>query len=417
MINKVRGTQDFIDYSFINELLERVRHLLQLHNFAQIQTPILEYLDLFKRSLGEQTEVITKQMFVIDSEHDEQKICLRPEATAPIMRAFLEHGGAHSFTLPWKVFAIGAMFRHERPQKGRYREFHQCSIEMIGTSSLWHDAELLALLDDLFSRVLHISGYALVINYLGCAQDRVAYKKELHAFIEKGIDGLCEFCHERKEKNILRALDCKNENCQRYYANAPRITDHLCETCAVEWKQLRATLDTLSISYTHLPTLVRGLDYYEKTVFEFVSSNLGAQTAFCGGGRYNGLATQLGAREAVPAIGAGIGIERLMLLLEDTQEHLRQEKRLHVIIPMTVTQYPLAMLLADALFRAGVTTDLFIEQDSLRSMMRKANKLGARYALILGETEQQDGTVVIKDLVAGTQETVRQVDAVAYLKK
>jgi histidyl-tRNA synthetase len=231
-------------------------------------------------------------------------------------------------------------------------------------------------------------------------------------------NSICSQCQERKKHNIMRIFDCKNPQCQEIYRNAPFIADHICTECSQEWQNLQKQLSLLSVSHVYRPTLVRGLDYYNKTVFEFVSKNLGAQDTFCGGGRYNQLVAQLGGNQDQPAIGAAFGIERLMLLLEPLRDQLNipHPPALHMIIPMTQAQHSLALLLADELRAQGICTDVLFE-GSMKSMMRKAGKLAATYVLILGETEQQNRTVMLKNMATGAEQSVAQVDVVAMLKK
>ena len=413
MIRRVKGTQDFIDMTLFNFLITQAKNHLRLYNFTEIATPILEPLDLFKRSLGLETDVVTKEMYTLCGD-EEEPICLRPEATASCVRAFVEHSITQ---VPWKVFLWGPMFRHERPQKGRYRQFHQINIEVIGSQSIDQDVQFIKMLDRFFLETLHLDTYALLINFLGCAQDRVAYKKKLHAYLEKQQGDVCTTCIERKEKNLLRIFDCKNEACQKAYAAAPHIADHLCEPCAQEWQQLKDTLEQLSVSYSYRPTLVRGLDYYDKTVFEFVSTELGAQNAFCGGGRYNSLVKQIGGKEDQPSIGASIGVERALLLLERIKDTLQlpQLPPLIVVLPLTKEQHALALLVADELQARSFCTDVLLEGDSVKSMMRQANKMGARFALLLGPDEQAQKVVTVKTMMTGDEEKVPQKELVSYL--
>jgi histidyl-tRNA synthetase len=230
---------------------------------------------------------------------------------------------------------------------------------------------------------------------------------------------ICATCKERKEKNIMRIFDCKNPTCQELYRTAPEITQHLCARCSKEWKQLKDQLEILSVTYTHHPTLVRGLDYYDKTVFEFVSSSLGSQNAFCSGGRYNQLATLLGSKTDFPSIGAAIGIERVLLMLEQHQDQLvlPQKEAISAVMPLGSEQQNLALLIGDLLFDAGICVEVMLEDDSIKSMMRKANKLGAQFALIIGPTEQETGTITVKTMITGTEEKIAQRDLVNYLKK
>lgn len=415
MIQRVKGTQDFLDLTLFNYFLGQTRKHLELYNFKEIATPILEPLDLFKRSLGLETDVVTKEMYIIKSE-DEEQICLRPEVTASISRAFLEHGG---ITTPWKVFTWGPMFRHERPQKGRYRQFHQVDIEVIGSDAIDQDVQFIKMLDRFFHEGLKLNTYALLINFLGCADDRLAYRKKLRAFLETLNNAQCATCMVRKDKNVMRVFDCKNLDCQLLYKKAPLITDSLCEICAGEWQQLRNTLEALSVSYSVSPSLVRGLDYYDKTVFEFVSGELGAQNTFCGGGRYNTLLGQLGAKEEQPSLGVAIGIERILLLLEASKNALAlpMEPPLIVVVPLSPEQHTLGLLIADELQARGMCTDILLEGDSVKSMMRKANKMAAKYALLIGSEEQQAKTVKIKNMMTGAEEVVPQKDVASILSK
>ncbi|TET06381.1 histidine--tRNA ligase [Candidatus Dependentiae bacterium] len=416
MFKRVKGTQDFLDLSLFNFIVEQMKQHLQLYHFHEIATPIIEPTELFKRSLGLQTEIVKKEMFLIDVGKGEESICLRPEATAPIVRAFVENGIQ---TTPWKVFTYGPMFRYERPQKGRYRQFHQITIEAIGVHSIGYDAQIIKMLDCLFHEILTLNNYALQLNFLGCIKDREAYLHKLYTFLEKHADTLCNLCLERKEKNIMRVFDCKNSKCQEIFTKAPKLIDNLCDTCAQEWQQLRDDLDLLAVSYLITPTLVRGLDYYNKTVFEFISHNLGAQKEFCGGGRYDQLVREVGGKEDQPSVGAGIGIERLMLLLEPIKNTLPLPElpALHVIIPMSEKQQLLALLVSNELHIHKLCTDVLLDGDSLKGMLRKANKMGAAYCLILGEEEQRKHEVTIKNMMTGEEKRIPQSEAATYLMR
>lgn len=413
MIPRVKGTQDFIDCTLFNFIIDQFAQHVALYHFTQIATPILEYVDLFKRSLGQHTDVVSKEMFIIKSDNAKEQICLRPEATAATVRAFIE---ANPLT-PWKVFSYGPMFRYERPQKGRYRQFHQINMEVIGTKSISQDVQLITMLDRFFHEKLKLNNYSLQINFLGTSEDRQQYLKELKSFLSKA-DGICKTCAERADRNPLRIFDCKNEACQKIYQKAPHIVDHLSEESHQEWEQLKQELTLLSVSFVYNPNLVRGLDYYNKTVFEFASENLGAQNAFCGGGRYDQLVKELGSRHDYPSIGAAIGIERLMMLLEPMRDSLAipQPKPLVVLMPLAEAQQPLALLVADTLHAAGQEADTLLDGDSLKSMMRKANKMGAMYALIIGDDEQKNKSVLVKNMITGDQQNIAQVELVQFLR-
>ncbi|MCK5632207.1 histidine--tRNA ligase [bacterium] len=411
MVKKIKGTQDFLDLSLFNFIATAAREHLAIHHFTEIKTPILEATELFKRSLGVQTDVVTKEMFTIAQK---ESICLRPELTAATVRAFIENKVQQT---PWKVFSIGPAFRYERPQKGRFRQFHQLNIEIIGSDSISQDVGLIAMLDRFFHEKLKLTNGALLINFLGCPDDRKAFRILLAEFLNNLPGDICDTCKVRKDTNIMRVFDCKNPDCQKLYRNAPRMTDNLCDGCGQEWQILQDQLQLLSVSFSVDHTLVRGLDYYSKTVFEFVSDNLGAQSSICGGGRYNQLVSQLGGAKDQPSIGVAIGIERLLLLLEQNRSELPlpSAPALHVILPMTKQHHSLALVLAGTLQANNLCTDILLEGNSLKSMMRTANKLGAKYSLILGDQEQIDGTVTVKNMMTSESKIIKQVDLSSYL--
>lgn len=419
MIHRIKGTQDLLDLALFNEICDKAKKQFEIYNFTEIVTPILEPLDLYIRSLGEETDVIKKEMYLIKSdakeESSEEAICLRPEGTASTVRAFVENNIVNT---PWKVFSIGPMFRHERPQKGRLRQFHQMNIEVIGSKAIEQDVQLIKMLDRLFFEAYAIENYALLINFLGCKEDRKKFKIILNKFLDTKLHLICPTCIIRKEKNIMRVFDCKGPDCSALYQEAPAPTDHLCEDCKAEWQSILNNLEHLSVSYSIKKTLVRGLDYYSKTVFEFVSGDLGAQNAFCGGGRYDQLALEVGAKEDQPSVGAAIGIERLLLLLDAVKNKvvIPHKLPLYIIMPMSKEQYPLALLLADELQANKLCCDILVESDSVKSMMRKANKMGAKFVIIVGEEEQKNSIVTLKNMVTGSEEKISQSKLVEYLK-
>lgn len=414
MIPRVKGTQDYIKMDLYNLIIEKIKIELALYNFTEIATPIIEPVSLFIRSLGEHTDVVSKEMFIIQSRNEEkEQICLRPEMTASTMRAFLQNNITQ---FPWHVFSHGPLFRYERPQKGRYRQFHQVNIESIGTDSISYDIQLILLLDRFFHERLAINNYVLQLNFLGCTTDRERYHNELYTFVkQQGPTSLCNTCITRAQTNLLRIFDCKQEACQTVYNVAPKITDHLCNDCQSDWEQLQNSLHMLSVSYICNPKLVRGLDYYNKTVFEFISNALGAQNAFCGGGRYNQLATQLGAKQDIPAIGAALGIERVILLLEQ-QQTATDQRSFSVIIPFGPAQHALALLLADELHAGNICVDAFFD-GTMKQKMRQANAQGAAYVLLIGEDEQNENKVTVKNLQTGDQEKIDIIRVKEYLEK
>ena len=415
MIRRIKGTQDILDTRLFDFIINTIATHAQTYNFQKIITPIIEPIELFKRSLGQHTDVVSKEMFLIARGDKEPTICLRPEMTASTIRAFVENNITHT---PWKVFSHGPLFRYERPQKGRFRQFNQFNLEVIGTTATADDVQFIMLLDQLFTNALKLDNYALHLNYLGTRDDRATFKTILYDFLTSHADELCATCNVRKDKNILRIFDCKNETCKKIYTTAPKITDHLSDSSDKNWKRIQEQLHLLGVSYITNPFLVRGLDYYNEIVFEFVSDDLGAQNAFCGGGRYDTLATIVGAKQDQPSIGAAIGLERLMLLLEAQKDTLAlpQQKQLHVVIPMEDKQGTLALLVANTLQRAELCTDVLLD-GSAKSRMRKANKMGAAFTLLIGDQEQQDQTVMVKNMITSTQEVVKQTKLLNYFGK
>lgn len=416
MFSKVKGTQDWLDMGLVQGVLAKVHTYLALHNFSEIATPLLEYATLFERSLGNETDVVSKQMFFIaphKEESDKDRLCLRPEATAGIMRAYLEN--QHELPNPWKVYTVGPMFRYERPQKGRFRQLHQISLEAIGVASLEYDALFISMIAHLFEEILGLSAFVLHINYLGDVQDRELYKKALREFLD-GKD-ICATCLHRKETNVLRALDCKVEMCKKIYEDAPEITAYFSQATQEEWKALQNNLHILGVTFVHNPFLVRGLDYYNKTVFEFVGTALGAQNALCGGGRYDGLSQELGSKEPIPSIGVGIGIERLLLLCQEHADALTAKKpALHVIIPFDQAQHTLSLLMASSLTKHGICADVSLESTSVKNKMKKANKQGAAYVILIGQDEMEKNYVTIKHMITGAEEKVEQGKLLHYLQ-
>ena len=309
------------------------------------------------------------------------------------------------------------MFRHERPQKGRFRQFHQFNLEVIGSDKISEDAQCLKMLDSLFTN-FGINEYAIMINFLGTSEERKAYTEKLNKHLDTIVDKICKTCLVRKDKNIMRVFDCKNETCQSLYNDAPKIVDNLGTESEKEWKQLQEQLDLLSVSYTVNPKLVRGLDYYSKTVFEFVSPNLGSQSSFCAGGRYNNLVKAVGGKQDQPSIGASIGIERLVMVLEPIKDTLSlpHPAALTVIIPLSEEQHTLALLISEDLHAQKITNDVLFE-GSVKSMMRKANKMGATFTVLIGADEQESRTATVKNMINSTEKNMDQTKLAQYLKK
>lgn len=416
MITRVQGTYDRLDSRAYRQLLDDIRDELSRAAFSEITTPIIEQLDLFRRSLGLHTDVVGKEMYLVTTAHetDAPSLCLRPEGTAAVMRAFLN--SAQQLSTPWRAFMIGPFFRHERPQKGRYRQFEQATIEVIGAESVMYDAQLIMLLNRLFSARLQLKGYRLLLNYMGCQADGARYRTEaLMSFLREHRSVICATCQQRAETNPMRIFDCKQEACQKIYAAAPRITDFLCEGCEGEWQLLRTTLTAFDVPFIETASLVRGLDYYGKTVFEFVSDQLGAQSTFCGGGRYDRLSLELGAAEAIPSIGAGLGIERLLMLCEQREGASSDAVGPVMVVPISAEDRQYALQVALQLQEAGIATDIALESQSVKKQFRHADRLASRFVVVVGETERASNTVAIKDMASGATTTCAQAELIATL--
>ncbi len=414
-VTKIRGTQDKFGSSYRLEeaVRKKVVSWLQNYNYSRVETPVMEKVELFIDSLGADTDIVNKELFYIQTPDDE-KICLRPEFTVGIFRAFLE--AKSSIILPWKVFAVGPCFRYERPQKGRWRQFDQVSIELMGGKSILYDVELIMMLDKLFSQQLGIVEYSLKINCIGLPEERVVFRKELAVFLDKFSTELCLDCQKRRSSNILRCLDCKNESCQNTYRAAPTIFDYLSAQTLQEFELLKDTLMCNGVNFEVCPTLVRGLDYYEGVVFEFISNSLGAQSTFCGGGRYElSKKFDLPASERTPSVGAGIGLGRLCMILENIGFQF-DTPQLLCVVPVSDAEQGFCLMLADFLRVHGFRVDVNFDKTSIKNGMKQADKLAATKVIIVGEQEVATGLLTLKDMKTGVEEKVYQKDLLEVLK-
>ncbi|MGD9716388.1 MAG: histidine--tRNA ligase [Sulfuricurvum sp.] len=390
MIQSLRGMNDILspDYERFEYFLETASRIAKRYGFHYIETPLLEETALFKRSVGESSDIVGKEMyqFIDKGEND---VCLRPEGTAGVVRAFIQHkldkkGGIHRF------YYHGPMFRYERPQKGRLREFHQFGVESFGVESVYEDALMIMMIADIL-KALGI-GYRLKLNSLGDQHCMPPYREKLVAFIESCGDAICEDCVRRKSTNPIRVLDCKNEKCQSLYVNAPKLIDNLCEGCESDFATLKTILDQHAIAYEIDTNLVRGLDYYSKTAFEFVSDNIGSQSAIAGGGRYDRLVEFLDGKPT-PAVGFAIGIERLLELIVMPEP----KREGYYLGAMDAESLPLVLKVAEALRK---TQKAVVEYDpkKLQNHLKGADRINARYCAVIGENERNTGTVWVKDL-------------------
>ncbi len=410
-IKRPNGTEDILpsvspDWQVLESLL---RETAGKYGFGEIRIPTFEQTDLFCRSVGETTDVVQKEMYTVTAKGS--KFTLRPEGTAGTIRAMLQNGLLNE-ALPQRVFYILSCFRHERPQAGRLREFHQFGVEMAGSASPSADAEVISLAKQILDMV-GLKGIELYINSIGCPTCRKAYHEALHKYFAASEEQLCETCRTRLEKNPMRILDCKSPICGEIGKDAPLILDYLCEDCNTHFTQLKANLDMLGIAYKVNPRIVRGLDYYTKTVFEFVTTDIGAQGTVCGGGRYDGLIGQLGGPDT-PALGFGMGLERLLLTMRNQGIAISEPAPCDVyFVPMGEEAASKALLLTTQLRREGISAQTDVMGRSLRAQMKYADKIHARFTIVLGDNELAEGRADVKNMKTGEKTSIALNDTFA----
>jgi histidyl-tRNA synthetase len=397
-ITSVRGFNDILPGECeLWRLMEREAYsVFSSYGFLEIKVPAVEKTELFTRSIGETTDIVEKEMYTfVDRRGD--SLTLRPEGTAPVVRAYIQH---KLYTTPiQKLYYTGPMFRYERPQKGRYRQFYQIGAEVLGDDSPKADAETLVMLMSLFRR-LGLDGVNLGINSLGCSECRPVYKERLLVFLNEKTEALCDNCRRRIEANPLRALDCKSPKCIQATGNAPSILDFLCSGCSSHFAEVENTMKLRQIEFTVEPRMVRGLDYYTKTTFEVTSDGLGSQNAIAAGGRYDELVEALGG-PVTPCFGFAIGVERVALLLKEKGFSL---KPLSVFIALGPEAEARGMALVKSLRDKGLRVIEDFSIGTLKSRMKRADRLGARFAIILGDDELESGVVTVKDMESAVQE-------------
>lgn len=415
MIKGIRGFKDILpdEISVWQFVEQKAREVFHLYGYSEMRTPILEKLELFVRGVGEDTDIVQKEMYLIPGQR-EGDMALRPEGTAPIVRAYVEHmlyAKGDYKDRPYKIYYIGPMFRHERPQAGRLRQFHQIGAEALGVEDPLVDAEILALLQS-FLLSLDVRETQLQLNSVGCMTCRPVYREELRNYLKARLNALCENCQGRYERNPLRVLDCKNEGCRVIVSQAPLISNFYCSICKDHLQQLQDLLQSLNIPYVMNPRLVRGLDYYMRTAFEIVSDQLGAQNAIVGGGRYDGLAQDIGG-PPVPGIGFAMGIERLISLQKVKPESYIPDVFIAALGKEAKRE---AFLLQNQLRDAGIKTEILYQDDrSLKSQLRAADKFRARYVIILGDDELRTGELTLKNMQEGIQERIKKEDTLPRL--
>lgn len=377
----------------------------RLAGYERVRTPVFEQTEVFARGVGGSTDIVEKEMYTF-SDKGGRSLTLRPEGTAGVMRAALEHHLPKQGNLPAKLWYAGTFYRHEKPQAGRQREFVQVGIEALGSEDPLLDAEVVIVGWDALT-ALATPEVDLLINTMGCTRPhcRPAYLDTLRGYLDDHADELCEDCLRRRTANPLRVFDCKREGCQGAVAQAPLLPDHVCDDCRVHHETVLAALDAADLPYTPSPRLVRGLDYYTRTTFEYQSGVLGAQSAVGGGGRYDGLAEELGG-DRFPGVGFALGVDRTLLALETADVVPSAQPRADVFVVAVGAARPGGLSLAVDLRRSGIACDLAFDDRSFKAGMKQADRAGARVALIVGEQELETGTVTVKDLASGEQREV-----------
>lgn len=415
MINIPKGTKDVLpNQSYKWQYIENTaREVARVFNLKEIRTPVFEHTELFQRGVGETTDVVNKEMYTFEDKGG-RSVTLKPEGTAGAVRLYIENGLA-STPAPVKAFYLIPAFRYERPQAGRLREFHQFGIEVFGSPSPQTDAEVIFAASTFLDKLKVKS--RLEINSIGCKVCRADYNRALREYFAPNLPQMCETCRSRYDKNPLRMLDCKEEGCKRIAAGAPKIIDYLCTDCKEHFDGVKKLLDAQGLDYSVNPNIVRGLDYYTRTVFEFVSTDIGAQGTVCGGGRYDGLIEQLGGAPT-PAIGFAAGIERLMLLMENTGAPFpEEEKPLIYVAGFDDESRAAAFSIAIKLRQKGISAEIDHLGRSVKAQFKYADKLGVKYVAAIGGNELASGTVNVKNMTDGTQRAVKLDDIYTYLKE
>ena len=406
-IKAPKGTKDMLPqdaykWQYIEDSWKKI---CKEYGFKEIRTPMFEATELFNRGIGDTTDVVQKEMYTFE-DLGKRSITLKPEGTSPTVRAFIE-SNLYAETQPTKLFYDIPCFRYEKPQAGRLREFHQFGIENFGTSSMLADAEIIALGYDFLQR-MGIEDVELHISSVGCRECRPKHRKALQDFLRPKYDELCETCKSRFDKNPMRILDCKSDKDQELVKGAPMMLDYLCDDCKKDFDELKAHLDSMGIKYVVDPSIVRGLDYYTKTAFEFITTKIGAQGTVCGGGRYDHLIEEIGGPD-MPGVGFGLGKERLIMLMEESGNDFGGDIRPQLFVAWIgdeAREY--AVKLVNDLRKKGLRCELDTRERNLKGQMKYANKLGAAYTAVIGEDEVKSGEITLKNMESGEQKKVKR---------
>ena len=400
-----RGTADKLP-SQINKwhtIEKAASQIAEAYGCKELRTPTFEHTELFQRSVGDTTDVVQKEMYTFNDKKG-RSITLKPEGTAGVVRAALENGLLNE-ALPLKLYYLTSCFRYEAPQSGRLREFKQFGVEYFGTDSPISDAEIICMANDVL-KFLQLKDIKLEINSIGCRKCRAEYQKALREYYSQYKEQLCDTCKERLEKNPMRLLDCKSEICHGFAEKAPIITDYLCEDCETHFNKVKQALDNMNVKYSLNPRIVRGLDYYTNTVFEFVSDSCGTQGTVCGGGRYNGLVEEIGGK-AVSGLGFAMGLERIIMVMDAQNAEYEPAKKCDLFIAGTDEASSLyAMGLVRQLRDEGFWAECDIVGRSLKAQMKYADKIGADFSMVIGENEIQSGKAEIKNMKSGEKSVI-----------
>lgn len=411
-----RGTKDITPkeaYKW-NYVENKFREVCSLFGYEEMRTPVFEHTELFKRSVGDTTDIVQKEMYSFTDKGD-RDITLKPEGTAGVVRAFIENK-LYADTQPTKLFYITPCFRYERPQAGRQRQFHQFGIEALGSDNPSLDAEVIALAVQFFNEV-GLEDLAVSINSVGCPTCRAEYNAKLKEYLDAKSDVLCETCLDRKDKNPMRVIDCKNPNCQENLKDIPFMIDHICEDCKDHFDKLQTYLTEMEVNFVVDKKIVRGLDYYKKTAFEIISKDIGSQSTVCGGGRYDGLVEQLGGPKGVSGIGFGLGVERLLLTLENNNIEIENPKSTDIFIATLgeAAKTKSFKLLKDLRYN-HISADNDHLDRSMKAQFKYSDKINSKFTVVIGDTELENDSVTLKNMQTSEQTTVKLSELVQELK-
>lgn len=416
LIKAPRGTKDIVPaeaYKW-NYLEGKFRDLCRLYGYEEIRTPIFEHTELFKRGVGDTTDIVQKEMYTFKDRGD-RDLTLKPEGTAGVIRAFIENK-MYAETQPTKLFYITPCFRYERPQSGRQRQFHQFGVEALGSDTPSLDAEVISLAMQFLGEA-GLKDLTVSINSVGCPVCREEYNQLLKDYLAAKADVLCDLCNDRRDKNPMRVIDCKNETCQANIVDIPLMADHLCENCKDHFSQLKLYLDEMNINYVVDKKIVRGLDYYKRTAFEIISNDLGAQSTVCGGGRYDGLVEQIGGPSGYSGIGFGLGAERLLLTLEANGVEIGNPNHTDIFV---VTIGDKAKLKSFSILKDLRDNHISADKDhldrSLKAQFKYSNKINAKYTIVIGDDELDKDEATLKNMETGDQKLIKISELVEELR-